>query len=130
MRNETAFGIEAQVAAFAEACPVALIGLDAQGHIRVWNPGAEEIFKWAASEVLGTRLPIAESMEAELLCVPRDVLSLSWPTRENEVVKIRVRVAPWLDANQTSRKGVLLMITDRSSELRALEERAQLITSE
>jgi PAS domain-containing protein len=106
MQNEIASAIEAQLAALAAACPIALIGLDFDAHVRLWNHAAEQIFKWTAAEVLGRRLPIGASMEAELLSLPRNELFLRWPTRDNGSVEICVRVAAWLGGEE----GVLLMI--------------------
>lgn len=34
-----------------------LIGLDAVGHVRVWNPAAEELFGWSAEETMGKPPP-------------------------------------------------------------------------
>ncbi|MEE4356799.1 MAG: PAS domain S-box protein, partial [Desulfococcaceae bacterium] len=38
--------------------PVGIIVLDMAGKITTWNPGAEKIFGWSASEVLGKKNPI------------------------------------------------------------------------
>ena len=44
--------------ALVEHAPDALIYADREGAIRVWNAGAERIFGYAASEVLGTSLDV------------------------------------------------------------------------
>ncbi|WP_224242159.1 GAF domain-containing protein [Hyalangium gracile] len=43
--------------AIARACPLAIMLLDAQGHVKFWNPAAERIFGWSSEEVLGQFLP-------------------------------------------------------------------------
>ncbi|HWE48808.1 MAG TPA: PAS domain S-box protein [Bryobacteraceae bacterium] len=39
--------------------PVAVIGLDAQGVVEMWNPGAASLFGWTGPEVLGYAVPPA-----------------------------------------------------------------------
>ena len=47
------------------ACPLAVLSLDLEGKVRVWNRGAEQIFGWRAEEVLGGELPTAPPSERE-----------------------------------------------------------------
>src|SRR5580658_5504097 len=47
------------------ACPLAVLSLDLEGKVRVWNRGAEQIFGWRAEEVLGGELPTAPRSERE-----------------------------------------------------------------
>ena len=55
-REETLGRLSALI---AEA-PVAILELDLEGRVRVWNPAAERIFGWARSEVLGRPNPTVE----------------------------------------------------------------------
>ncbi|GGK81722.1 PAS domain S-box protein [Haloarcula sebkhae] len=41
-----------------EAAPVAIVALDANATVEVWNPAATELFGWRADEVLGDRVPV------------------------------------------------------------------------
>lgn len=44
--------------AIIESAPTAIIGLDLDGNVRgVWNPAAERMLGWSASEVMGRPLP-------------------------------------------------------------------------
>ncbi|MBD1909198.1 PAS domain S-box protein [Leptolyngbya sp. FACHB-8] len=43
--------------AVIQACPLAIMGLRADGTVRIWNPAAERIFGWSQQEVLGQFLP-------------------------------------------------------------------------
>jgi PAS domain S-box-containing protein len=43
--------------AVIEACPLAIIAIDRQGLVRLWNSGAQHIFGWSEAEVLGQPLP-------------------------------------------------------------------------
>ncbi len=45
------------------ALPIAVVGIDANALVTVWNPAAEKIFGWKESEVLGELLPIVPSDE-------------------------------------------------------------------
>lgn len=48
----------ALVQSLVDSAPVAIIAVDLRGHVRLWNPEAERIFGWKASEVLGRPIPI------------------------------------------------------------------------
>jgi len=39
------------------ACPHAIIAVDSQRNVKMWNPAAERMFGWSASEVVGGRVP-------------------------------------------------------------------------
>lgn len=43
--------------AMIQASPQAIISLDPQGQVRLWNPAAERLFGWRQAEVLGRLLP-------------------------------------------------------------------------
>ncbi|MCW2606320.1 MAG: diguanylate cyclase [Frankiales bacterium] len=43
--------------------PVAIIELDLQGFVRLWNPAAEQMFGWRADEVIGRLNPIVSEEE-------------------------------------------------------------------
>lgn len=46
-----------RLSALVDKAPVAILELDLEGRIRLWNPGAERIFGWAREEVLGLPNP-------------------------------------------------------------------------
>jgi PAS domain S-box-containing protein len=48
-----------------EPCPLAIMGLDLDGKVVMWNRGAEQIFGWRAEEVLGRELPTVPPPERE-----------------------------------------------------------------
>jgi PAS domain S-box-containing protein len=43
--------------AIANACPLAIMSLDLDGNVKMWNQGAERMFGWTEQEVLGKTLP-------------------------------------------------------------------------
>jgi PAS domain S-box-containing protein len=53
--------------AIITASPAAIVVLDLDGTVRLWNPAAEQIFGWTASEVVGRFTPVVDpEHEAEL----------------------------------------------------------------
>jgi diguanylate cyclase (GGDEF)-like protein/PAS domain S-box-containing protein len=44
--------------AVVQSSPLAIIVIDLDGKVKMWNPAAEEIFGWKKEEVLGKALPI------------------------------------------------------------------------
>ncbi|PSQ17113.1 hypothetical protein BRD00_08785 [Halobacteriales archaeon QS_8_69_26] len=44
--------------ALVEASPAAIIAIDVDGRVELWNPAAESIFGWSAEEVIGEPNPI------------------------------------------------------------------------
>lgn len=56
------------LAAVINACPLAMMLLDFEGKVRLWNPACERIFGWTAAEVVGTFLPsISDERRPEYL---------------------------------------------------------------
>ncbi|NMO18216.1 GAF domain-containing protein [Pyxidicoccus fallax] len=54
------------LAAVIQASPAAIMLLDMDGTVRLWNPAAERMFGWTADEVLGQVLPaVPESQQEE-----------------------------------------------------------------
>jgi two-component system cell cycle sensor histidine kinase/response regulator CckA len=51
--------------ALIQTTPLAMITLDQRCHVTMWNPAAEEMFGWKASEVLGEPLPIVPPDQKE-----------------------------------------------------------------
>ena len=50
-----------------ETCPLAIIALDLQGNVTLWNAAAERTFGWKQEEVLNGPLPTVPEEEAERL---------------------------------------------------------------
>src|SRR5690606_17154791 len=40
------------------AWPLAVVAVDSEARVQLWNPAAERIFGWTAAEVIGRRIPI------------------------------------------------------------------------
>jgi PAS domain S-box-containing protein len=48
------------LSALVHASPLAVIALDREGRVTLWNPAAERIFGWSEGEVLGRTLPFVQ----------------------------------------------------------------------
>ena len=53
------------LAAIIQASPAAIMLLDMDGTVRLWNPAAEHMFGWTADEVLGEVLPVVPPSRQE-----------------------------------------------------------------
>ena len=55
-----------QLETIFEASPVAIVAMDPEGIVTAWNRAAEQVFGWAAKEVVGLRNPLfPEQIDAE-----------------------------------------------------------------
>jgi PAS domain S-box-containing protein len=48
-----------------DACPHAIVAVDSQRNVRIWNAAATKIFGWTAEEVLGGRVPFVSDQKRE-----------------------------------------------------------------
>ncbi|MCY1017693.1 GAF domain-containing protein [Pyxidicoccus sp. MSG2] len=53
------------LAAIIQASPAAILLLDMDGTVRLWNPAAERMFGWTADEALGQALPVVSASRHE-----------------------------------------------------------------
>ncbi len=64
--HERLWGSDSVLRALIEASPLAIIAIDVDEKIRMWNPAAERIFGWSEGEVLGQAPPyVPEDKQAE-----------------------------------------------------------------
>jgi diguanylate cyclase (GGDEF)-like protein/PAS domain S-box-containing protein len=94
--------------------PYALIVVDGDGIVLLWNPAAERMFGWRTSEVLGHRLPVVDSE-----CAPQfqDLLSGAMAGHELQEMEAqrRHRDGHLLDVAVTT-----VALRDTSGQIRAL----------
>src|SRR5689334_5009681 len=62
----------ALLAALVKAAPVAIIALDADERVTLWNAAAERLFGWTAAEVVGRKIPFIETGDSEEYARVRD----------------------------------------------------------
>ena len=109
--------------AIIKASPLAIIAVDAEDRITLWNKRAERMFGWLEQEVIGQLLPILPP-EAERTASPLGL----------ETVRIhkdgaRVPVSIWTAAI-TSTGGQLTVLADLTELREAERSRADLLESE
>ena len=124
--------------ALLSALPGAVIELDADGRVRRWNPGAEQLLGWPAAEVIGESLPrLAVTGQPDLAAVlaaaeSGQVLApvrLRCRRKDRRSVEIEVRVAAVQDGGngRSGRFGavaLLLDVTEQQRLARQLEHQA------
>ncbi|TNE85134.1 MAG: PAS domain-containing hybrid sensor histidine kinase/response regulator [Deltaproteobacteria bacterium] len=123
---------EAILTALINAAPVAILTLDLEMNVTMWNPAAERIFGWSADEVLGRPYPLVPAEEWERFeGFFRTVVSgqgftgvESVRTRKNgDLVHIAISTAPLHDVNGVV-SGAMAILED-ISERKQLEARYQ-----
>ncbi len=124
--------------AIVEASPLAIIALDGDGTVRMWNPSAERIFGWAEAEVVGRRNPtIPPELEQEyrsLIASRMQGLSQSGfettrARKDGSLIDVRVWTAPLRDAGGAV-TGMMTMLVDNTQSKHAEREKLQLRASE
>ncbi|HJL14632.1 MAG TPA: PAS domain S-box protein [Sandaracinaceae bacterium LLY-WYZ-13_1] len=108
--------------AVIEAAPVAIIRLDAEGRIRLWNGAAERIFGWGRDDLWGEPLPFADPALVE--AVMREGrsfanLHVQRPHRDGHRLDLSLSLAPVRDA-EGALVGAVGIFVDVSEE-RGLE---------
>lgn len=91
-----------------KALPIAVVGIDANALVTVWNPASERIFGWKQSEVLGELLPIVPSDEnvdfyamfqSELAGEAQVAKQCRRRRKDGSLIDVCISTAPMRDAN-------------------------------
>ena len=121
------------VRAVLQASPVAIVALDAQALVRVWNPAAEKLFGWNEAEILGRPLPFippedwgfhqavcALAMRGEAI----SNMDLRRKRKDGSWIDIQLSTAPVFDAQHrpNGHLGIMMGIADRKRAEEALKE--------
>jgi diguanylate cyclase (GGDEF)-like protein/PAS domain S-box-containing protein len=108
--------------ALVDEAPVAIVELDLQGRVRLWNPAAEAMFGWTVDEVVGKGNPIVEPARraerlAELARGDMQHRFLDSRRRKDGTV-VRVEMSTAILRDQENRPfgyiGVLADVTERA----------------
>ena len=124
--------------AIIQASPLAVIALDAEGQVQMWNVGAERLFGWKESEVLGKLLPtVPDARLAEFRMLLQSQLEghshsgVETVRRRKDGTELQVSLwtAPLRGANGAI-NGKLTVMADISEKKKAAEERGRLKAQE
>ena len=121
-----------RLSALVDSAPVAIVELDLQGRVRLWNAEAERVFGWAEQDVLGERNPVApEGGYEEVLRALRDDTSLhrvqvSRHRRDGAVVEVDMTTSALVDdaGEPYGYLGVYVDVTSRTELERELRTAA------
>lgn len=122
--------------ALTQTSPLAVITLDAKGHVTMWNAGAERIFGWAAHEVIGKPHPLVPPDRAEEFQARCARVLAGETLTEKEDVRLRKdgspiavsgSTAPLPDADGNA-SGILEILSDITGRKRAEGLQRQLDT--
>jgi two-component system sensor histidine kinase UhpB len=116
-----------------EASPVAMMGLDAQGYVLSWNPAAERLFGWSATEVLGRPLPIVPESDRDWLRERHAAVARGEkrpPTRverlrkDGSLVEVNLWTAPLYDKSGAIAGSMAMLVdeTERQALIGRLQE--------
>jgi two-component system cell cycle sensor histidine kinase/response regulator CckA len=116
-----------------EASPAAIVALDRQGLVRLWNRAAEKMFGWTAAEVEGKALPyVPPGKEEESLRLQEAVYRGQVPTeieldrirKDGTPIKVSLSIAPLRnpEGELAGQIGVLVDVTERKRAEEALKE--------
>jgi PAS domain S-box-containing protein len=113
--------------AIIQASPLAIVVLDNDAHVKLWNPAAERIYGWREQEVLGRTLPtIPAGLEEELQRNHRAAVAgqnfVNYETqrvrKDGTLVDVSISTAPLRTADgQTN--GVVALVADITERRRA-----------
>ncbi len=92
--------------AVLDSAPIAIMALDPQGNVIVWNNGAERIFGWKSEEAVGKFLPYLRKDETSQFEIIRDQIiqgkslhnvEIRRHNRDGQEVELSISVAPYRD---------------------------------
>jgi PAS domain S-box-containing protein len=124
--------------ALLDSCPLAVLSLDVDGIVRLWNAGAEKLFGWKSGEVIGMPLPTIPDQEiaaferllaSQLQGTPQYGIDVKRRRKDGTLIEVRLWNAPLRTANG-SICGVLAVLADRTEMKAAEMERIELAARE
>lgn len=121
--------------ALFRASPLAIVALDTEARVTMWNPTAERVFGWRKDEVLGREHPLLPEEEREAFRIRyREKLLFESGqydakrlTKDGRILDISVSYAPLKDAHGVI-VGTVAMLAD-ISERKRTEERLRLLST-
>lgn len=116
-----------------DVSPLAIVLLDSEGRVMLWNPAAERLFGWRSDEALGRVLPIVpdealpqfrKTLEEDVRGVRRDGVELTRRRKDGSLVEVALWSAPYQDGARNSRCSLRLYadLGERNRTLERLRE--------
>ena len=117
---------------FIQASPLAIVALDMERKVKLWNPAAERLFGWSESEVMGKMLPtIPEEDLPGQLQLRKQFLEHGTPAlfnlegrrlrKDGSVIDVSASIAPLYDPGGEV-SGTIGIISDITERKRAEEQ--------
>ena len=130
-RKEVEAALEASnatLSAIFDAAPVAIVTLDAEGKVTLWNKAAERIFGWSAEEILSQELPILASNDHDAFQALRRTQTGGITSAGLHMRLLRrdgAQISCSVSASTLNGSGAtLLIIADETERIQALEAQA------
>jgi len=127
-----------QLHAIVDASPVAIIALDGNGLVRIWNASAERIFGWSESEVVGRQNPtVPPQLETEyrslvasrMQGLRQSAFETKRIRKDGTLIDVSVWSAPLRSASGEI-TGMMTMLADTTDRKREEREKVELLASE
>lgn len=100
----------AHLSSLIHQAPIAIHAVELRsGRVTLWNPAAERLYGWAADEVIGRPLPIAEGLEADdpVTHVTESVgMETVRRRKDGELVQVAMSLAPFTIAPERRRQVI------------------------
>ncbi|HSP55334.1 MAG TPA: PAS domain S-box protein, partial [Dehalococcoidia bacterium] len=115
--------------AIVEASPLAIVAIDPDNHVTMWNQAAQHLFGWTPADVLGKPYPLVpEGEEAEYRVLLKKILTGGQFTgietqrsrKDGTLIDVAISAAPLRDATGET-VGALGVIADTTAKRRAEE---------
>jgi PAS domain S-box-containing protein len=131
--EEALYATNETLRALVQSSPLAIIAIDLDGRVTLWNPAAEQMFDWQEREVLGQILPlISEDKQDEYRMIRERALRGEMITdmetyrrkKDGSLVGVSLSTAPLRDAqgHVVGSMALCVDITQRKQMEEALQE--------
>src|SRR5438874_6037844 len=113
-----------------EASPLAMIVVDRNGTVELWNRAAEQMFGWSEAEAVGHPLRISsDPMEPELPSSSGERIELICVRSDGKPLHVSSSVAPLRD-DQGKIAGKVIILADITSRRESEQDRQDLVERE
>ncbi|MFZ5440554.1 MAG: ATP-binding protein, partial [Myxococcota bacterium] len=124
--------------ALIAASPLAVVGIDRESRVTLWNPAATRLFGWSEEEAIGARVPFVGDLHLEEHLALRERVLAGESLvdveavrqhRDGASVEVSLNVAPIRD-DQGQTTGMVALFTEIGERRRAARELQALVRSE